>query len=211
MEIYARTLQPQGPIWDFGSLQVAGQEGWSDLRPLFPGKEFVGLDMREGPGVDRLGDISDLKDVASDSVGAALCLGTIEHVERPFEAVAEMLRVLRPGGTLLLGSEFCFAIHNHPHDYWRFTTDGFRVLMRGFGEVVAETSDGTPLLPERVVALGVKGGGGEPPQGLEEFRRELASWKGTPPPKDWKDHLRPFLPPILLAARRRLLGKPELP
>jgi hypothetical protein len=40
------------PIFEFGSMQVPGQEGLADLRPLFPGKKYVGTDMAKGLGVD---------------------------------------------------------------------------------------------------------------------------------------------------------------
>ena len=40
------------PIYEFGSLQVPGQEEAADLRPYFPNKQYIGADMRMGPGVD---------------------------------------------------------------------------------------------------------------------------------------------------------------
>ena len=45
------TLPLNGPIYEFGAFLVPGQEQLADLRPLFPGKPYVGADMREGPGV----------------------------------------------------------------------------------------------------------------------------------------------------------------
>jgi len=50
--IVAETLPVLEPIYEFGSLQVPGQEGFADLRPIFEGKRYIGCDMREGPGVD---------------------------------------------------------------------------------------------------------------------------------------------------------------
>lgn len=52
VKIVAETMPITEPIFEFGSLQVSGQEGFADLRPLFPNKEYVGCDIREGPGVD---------------------------------------------------------------------------------------------------------------------------------------------------------------
>ena len=48
VRIIADTLPVPEPIYEFGSLQVAGQEGFADLRPIFPDKQYVGCDMREG-------------------------------------------------------------------------------------------------------------------------------------------------------------------
>jgi hypothetical protein len=49
-----------------------------------------------------------------------------------------------------------FHIHEHPWDYWRFTPEGFGLLLAPFStrEVI---SHGHPLLPESVMGVGVKG------------------------------------------------------
>ena len=41
------------PILEIGSYQVAGQQAVANLRPLFVGRPYVGIDVRPGPGVDR--------------------------------------------------------------------------------------------------------------------------------------------------------------
>ena len=56
--LVAKTLDCPDPIVEFGSYQVEGQEGYANLRALFSGKEYVGCDMRPGPGVDRVEDTS---------------------------------------------------------------------------------------------------------------------------------------------------------
>lgn len=58
---------------------------------------------------------------------------TIEHVADPFSAVAEMARVLRPGGRLYLQAPFVLGYHPGPEDYWRFTAAGMRELLARSG------------------------------------------------------------------------------
>ena len=48
--LVAETFDCPGPVFEFGSYQVEGQEGYANLRALFPGREYVGCDMRPGPG-----------------------------------------------------------------------------------------------------------------------------------------------------------------
>src|SRR5262249_28602937 len=48
------------PVLEIGSFQVAGQEAIGDLRPLFAGREFLGIDARPGPGVDQVADVQAL-------------------------------------------------------------------------------------------------------------------------------------------------------
>ena len=49
VKIVSETLPIPEPIFEFGSLQVPGQEGFADLRPIFPNKKYIGCDIREGP------------------------------------------------------------------------------------------------------------------------------------------------------------------
>ena len=115
------------PIVEFGSMQVeSGQP--NDLRPLFEGRGFIGTDFREGPGVDRVEDLRELT-FGDGEVGTALCLDTLEHCADPFAACREMRRVLADGGVCVITSVMMLGIHAHPNDYWRFTPEGFRVLL----------------------------------------------------------------------------------
>lgn len=47
VKIVAETMPITEPFFEFGSLQVAGQEDFADLRPFFPNREYVGCDIRE--------------------------------------------------------------------------------------------------------------------------------------------------------------------
>src|SRR5262245_59609970 len=77
----AATFDLPGPVLEVGSYQVEGQRPLSDLRPLFPGRAYVGLDARPGPGVDLVGDVEDLPQPDA-SVGTVLAVCTFEHVPR---------------------------------------------------------------------------------------------------------------------------------
>ena len=128
VKICAETLPINEPIYEFGSLQVAGQEGFADLRPFFSVKKYVGADMRKGPGVDVLLNLHNI-DLPSKSVGTALVLDTFEHVEYPRKAIDELYRILKPNGIIIISSVMNFPIHDHPADYWRFTPEAFKSLL----------------------------------------------------------------------------------
>jgi SAM-dependent methyltransferase len=115
----AAAFDAQGPVIEFGSLRVAEDDG-ADLRGVFPGREYIGCDMRPGRGVDRIEDIA-ATSFASGTAGTVVCVETLEHVFAIHAAFAEMHRVLRPGGLLIAAAPFRFPIHNHPSDYWRVT------------------------------------------------------------------------------------------
>ncbi len=170
VRLTAAHLGAPEPIFESGSLQVPGQEGFADLRPLFPGKEYVGCDMREGPGVDRVEDLERLT-LSDGSVGTALVLDTLEHVRDCMAAARELCRVVRPGGMAVVSSVMDFVIHDYPHDYWRFTPEAFNLLMEGF-PVRLIGSQGPHLQPHTVFGGGLKRDG-PPDLNLEIFPRDL--------------------------------------
>lgn len=142
------------PIVEFGSLQVEpGQP--NDLRALFAGRDYIGTDLRPGPGVDRVEDLRALT-LATDSIGTALCLDTLEHCADPLTACRELHRVLADGGVCVLSSVMFFPVHGYPHDYWRFTPEGLRLLLAPFDDVWT-AGVGHPELPMQVVAIAAKG------------------------------------------------------
>ncbi len=166
-------LELPAPIVEFGSLQVEpGQP--NDLRRLFAGRQFTGTDLRAGPGVDRVEDLRSLG-FADEEVGTALCLDTLEHCADPLAACRELHRVLAPGGVCVLSSVMFFPVHGYPHDYWRFTPEGMRLLLQPFEDVWV-AGIGHPDLPMQVVAMGAKGGrlgvGPESFAALTEAQRE---------------------------------------
>jgi SAM-dependent methyltransferase len=143
-----------GPVYEFGSFIVPGQEEIGDLRTLFPGRKYVGCDMREGPGVDRIEDLSRLT-LASDSLPTILCLETLEHVFEVRRAVDELLRVLAPGGLLAISIPFDHRLHAFPDDYWRISPSCLQGLLAPLA-ATAVGWQGVDKYPHSVFAIGCK-------------------------------------------------------
>lgn len=120
VEIAAESFKLRGPVYEFGSFLVEGSSADANLRSVFPGQKFIGCDMRPGPGVDRIEDLSGLK-LDDETVPTIICVDTLEHVFNAQQAVSEMLRVLAPGGVMLVAVPMHFRVHDYPADYWRFT------------------------------------------------------------------------------------------
>ncbi len=101
--------------------------GGAPYAKYFPHR--IGFDHVLGPGVDVVGDAHNLP-FQDDQFERILCTEVLEHLIDPPKAIAEMSRVLKPGGLLILTTRFLFPIHDAPHDYWRFTRYGLAHLFR---------------------------------------------------------------------------------
>ena len=170
--ITASCLPLPEPIYEFGAFQAPGQEGLADLRSVFPGRTYVGADMREGPGVDRILDLHNIE-LPSESVGTVLCLDTLEHVEYPHQALREIHRVLSPAnGVVVISSVMDFPIHDYPYDYWRFTPTAFESLLKPFKHSFVGFA-GTKTFPHTVVGIGFRGDAPD----LSVFTKKWQHWQ----------------------------------
>ncbi len=97
----------------------------------------IGFDIAEGPGVDVVGDAHALP-FPDSTFEQILCTEVLEHLHTPEQAINEMMRVLKPGGVILLTTRFIFPIHDAPHDYFRYTKYGLKHLFREWEMVTLE-------------------------------------------------------------------------
>ena len=63
---------------------------------------------------------------------AVVTFNTFEHLHDPLQAAAEIYRVLRPGGRLLLHTAFLQPVHEPPHHYYNATEYGVRRWFKNF-------------------------------------------------------------------------------
>jgi SAM-dependent methyltransferase len=89
-------------------------------------------------GVTYLGDAQDMSAIASAQYDALLASELLEHLPCPEAALSEFARVMRPGGVLILTVPFLSRLHEEPHDYFRYTEHGLRLLLRRHGFLVGE-------------------------------------------------------------------------
>lgn len=162
----SETFTLPGPILEIGSYQVAGQESVADLRTLFPGRCYLGVDVRPGRGVDLLANVEALP-YPDGSIGTILALSTLEHVPRFWHAFEEMHRVLRPDGALLVSCPFYFHLHAHPNDYWRFTPEALELLLAPYPSKIIGYH-GPRARPANVWGLALREA--HPPISADEFR-----------------------------------------
>jgi predicted AlkP superfamily phosphohydrolase/phosphomutase/SAM-dependent methyltransferase len=173
--VVAQSFDCPGPIYEFGSFQTRRQGEYADLRGHFPGREFVGCDLRAGPGVDRISDVSDI-DIDDESVGTVLAIETFEHVFEVRRAFDEVYRVLRPGGLFVVTLPLNFRLHGFPDDFWRMTPTCLRRMMAPYAARLTG-AQGYHRFPHTVLGVGVKGPApADAPRRLERVSRAFQGW-----------------------------------
>jgi SAM-dependent methyltransferase len=72
------------------------------------------------------------------SFDTILNVQVLEHTPDPRGLVAEMSRVMRDDGLLILSAPFQFRLHEEPHDYFRYSPHGLRALCDEVGLEIVE-------------------------------------------------------------------------
>lgn len=93
--------------------------------------QVVSLDIDKQRHPDIVGDIC-THDFSGVEYDVVLMAETLEHVHAPHLALANVHKILKNGGRLILTTPFIFPIHDQPYDYYRYTRYGLEHLLRSF-------------------------------------------------------------------------------
>src|SRR5262249_20825554 len=84
------------------------------------------------------------------SFDAVVSFNTFEHLSDPDRAAAEIFRILKPGGRLVVHTAFLQPVHEPPHHYYNTTEYGLRRWFRAFE--ILDVSVSENFHPAHVVA-----------------------------------------------------------
>lgn len=121
-------------VVDVGSFDVNGT-----YKTLMPNDwEYIGVDIIEGKNVDIVMKDPYTLPFEDNSINIIISGQCLEHVQKPWELVKEMWRVLDPGGHCFITAPSKMHLHSYPHDYWRFHPEGMRFMLEDAGFDVKE-------------------------------------------------------------------------
>ncbi len=73
-------------------------------------------------------DICACPEIPDGSFDVVFSTDLFEHVQRPWDAASECIRIAKPGGLLIHRTLFAYRYHPEPVDYWRFSSQGLEYL-----------------------------------------------------------------------------------
>lgn len=121
-------------------LIAAHPKGWmldcgAGDRPTYLDR-VVNLEVAAFPSTDVIADGESLpfRDASFDAV---FSLAVLEHIRRPWVAARELVRVLKPGGTLRVDVPFLQPVHGYPEHFFNMTSEGLCSLFSDSCEIVA--------------------------------------------------------------------------
>ncbi|OFY20723.1 MAG: hypothetical protein A2W98_01260 [Bacteroidetes bacterium GWF2_33_38] len=108
--------------------------------------EWISLDYDlRSDSIDIRGDGQNLpfKNEIFDTI---ISIDVLEHVPNPEKFVSEIFRVMKPNGKVILSTPFFFYLHEEPHDFFRFSKYGLKVLFERNGFNVQEVTPTAGLI-----------------------------------------------------------------
>ena len=137
-----RFLARAGQAVQPGQLVLDAGAGRAPYRELFSHAgyetaDFLGVKGKTYTTPDYICDLAEIPvdDARFDHI---ILTQVLEHVPEPGKVLAELHRVLKPGGTLWLTAPLFYAEHERPYDFFRYTQFGLRHLLERAGFDVLE-------------------------------------------------------------------------
>jgi SAM-dependent methyltransferase len=131
---YAASNYAMGKLLDIG----CGNKPYEALfKPFIT--SYFGIDREQSDGrkVDLISDATNIP-IEDNYFDTVFSSQVIEHVADHGKMLGEVMRLLKPGGHVIITGPFVWEHHEQPYDYFRFTKYGFEYLFKKYGFIVKE-------------------------------------------------------------------------
>ncbi len=124
LDKYCKDVPAGSYVADIGSMDVNGT--YREL--IEPRWDYMGFDLQAGKNVHVVMKSEYDTGIPDNAADIVLCGQVLEHCRNPFRLAAEIIRICKPGGWLMIVAPFSWSQHRYPVDCWRFLPDGMREL-----------------------------------------------------------------------------------
>lgn len=107
-----------GKVLDLGGTRHAEYRAF--LQGTF---DITTVNMDESASPDLVADLEKPIPYPDGSYDHVLLINVLEHIFEYRQLLSEAVRIVRPGGSVIIIVPFLFPIHPDPHDFWRFSRE----------------------------------------------------------------------------------------
>ncbi|MCZ6703542.1 MAG: methyltransferase domain-containing protein [Ignavibacteria bacterium] len=107
-------------------LDIGGRDRGKFKKPKQKVTKWIFADLEEKHNPDIVLDVSDMKEIETNSIDIINAIELFEHVEKIEPGLQECYRVLKRNGVMILSVPFLFQIHADPYDFQRWTEHKWR-------------------------------------------------------------------------------------
>ncbi|EZP70035.1 hypothetical protein BV96_03714 [Sphingomonas paucimobilis] len=161
-----------GTIWTFLGPQLSGLRGSlldvgcgeMPYRSFLPQElKYVGIDVPQASAFKMQGHEEVISfdghcipfpDATFDTV---LCTEVMEHSPEPSALIAEIERVLKPGGRLIATVPFSARVHYAPYDFYRFSRYALHDMFKAFYQVdIEERGNDIAVIANKLIVVALR-------------------------------------------------------
>lgn len=128
-----------------------------------PGLSYTGIDVQQAGDFSMRGNgevvLFDGVSIPfpEASFDTVLCTEVLEHAAAPDALIAEIRRVLKPGGTLIATVPFSARVHYAPYDFRRFTNYALTTMFGSFADVrIEERGNDVAVIANKLIVLALR-------------------------------------------------------
>lgn len=168
LDNFLSSISYDGKVIDIGGKKINRRGNFSPPFDKVEAWEYLNLDPSTEPDYCCSAEKIPISDNRYDWV--ILC-EVLEHLSNPYIVIDECIRILKPGGRLIITAPFLNGIHADPYDFQRWTPEKYRMELeekRSMGiEVFKEMGGIWAVYWDCMYTAGSPGG----PESIKKFSR----------------------------------------